>query len=113
MTPLPSSFDWFIEEEEAVQLSAALADYLCNRVTWRKCRDKVMSAYPVSKTSRRERFAEVMAGLRDYSAEELDGELLDLHETFSLLMGSRLNSTDSFLEDLRAKAKSLHDKNAY
>ena len=37
-------------------------------------------AYAVTKSARRERFAEVIAGIRDYTAEELDGELLDLYE---------------------------------
>ena len=32
-----------------------------------------MEAYPVT-DQRRDRFAEVMTGLREYSAEELDGE---------------------------------------
>ena len=40
---------------------------------------QVMAAYTVNKSSRRERFAEVIAGIRDYTAEELDGELLDLY----------------------------------
>ena len=53
----------------------------CNGKPWRQCRDEVLNAYKVDKSVRRERFAEVMAGLRDYSAEQLDGELLDLHET--------------------------------
>ena len=39
-----------------------------------------MEAYAVNKSARRERFAEVIAGIRDYTAEELDGELLDLYE---------------------------------
>ena len=38
---------------------------------------QVMEAYAVNKSARRERFAEVIAGIRDYTAEELDGELLD------------------------------------
>ena len=36
---------------------------------------QVMEAYAVNKSARRERFAEVIAGIRDYTAEELDGEL--------------------------------------
>ena len=31
LSPLPSCFDWFIEDSEAALLSAALADYLCSR----------------------------------------------------------------------------------
>ena len=104
LAPLPSSFDWFIEDHEAVILSAALSEYLCNGRSWRQCREQVMQAYPVRKETRRERFAEVMSGLRDYTAEELDGELLDLHETQRSLDGSCLQTADSFLEDLRKKA---------
>ena len=40
-----------------------------------------------SKSARRERFAEVIAGIRDYTAEELDGELLDLYEASKKLLG--------------------------
>tara|TARA_Y100001968_G_scaffold212345_1_gene195490 strand:- start:64594 stop:65265 length:672 start_codon:yes stop_codon:yes gene_type:complete len=101
LAPLPSSFDWFIEDHEAMDLSAALAEHLCNGKSWRQCREQVMEAYPVNKTSRRERFAEVMAGLRDYTAEELDGELLDLYATNRSLSGSVLQGADGFLEDLR------------
>ena len=35
LASLPSSFDWFIEEAEAPELSAALADYLCKGRSWR------------------------------------------------------------------------------
>tara|TARA_Y100001968_G_scaffold149790_1_gene137054 strand:- start:10903 stop:11610 length:708 start_codon:yes stop_codon:yes gene_type:complete len=104
LSPLPSAFDWFIEDHEAVILSAALSEYLCNGRSWRQCREQVMNAYPVRKENRRERFAEVMSGLRDYTAEELDGELLDLHETQCSLEGNCLKSADSFLEDLRKRA---------
>ncbi len=41
LASLPSSFDWFIEEEEAPILSAALADYLCKGRSWRMCREQV------------------------------------------------------------------------
>ncbi|KGG13701.1 MULTISPECIES: hypothetical protein [Prochlorococcus] len=109
LTPLPSSFDWFIEENEAVMLSAALADYLCNKRPWRQCRQKVMEAYPVQKTNRRERFAAVMAGLRDYTAEELDGELLDLYATHQKISNSDLQGADAFLEDLRIRADFLRE----
>ncbi len=103
LTPLPSFFDWFIEEEEAGMLSAALANYLCNRKPWRECREPVMAAYPVQKNERRERFAAVMAGLRDYTAEELDGELLDLFATHQKLFSSEIPSADIFLETLRSR----------
>ncbi len=102
--PLPTCFDWFIEENEAIGLSAALAEYFCNGRPWRQCREQVMSAYPVSKPFRRERFAEVMAGLRDYTVEELDGELLELYETYKALDGNVLNGADGFLKDLRVRA---------
>jgi len=105
LTPLPSCFDWFIEDEEASILSAALADYLCNGMSWRNCRDDVMAAYPISKEQRRERFAQVMSGLKDYSAEQLDGELLDLYATYVALGGSKSKDTQSFLRDLRLKAQ--------
>ena len=107
LSPLPTSFDWFIEDEEAAALSAALADYLCDGKTWRKCREKVLAAYPVTKPQRRERFAAVMAGLKDYSAEELDGELLDLYTTQLSLRGFSGKSTNSFLNDLRIHANFL------
>ncbi len=103
LNSLPSFFDWFIEEDEAGILSEALADYLCNNKPWRACRDKVMAAYPVQKSDRRERFAAVMAGLRDYSAEELDGELLDLFATHQKISSSDIQSADMFLKRLRSR----------
>ena len=109
LTPLPSSFDWFIEEQEAGDLSAALADYFCNNRSWRQCREKVMSAYPVQKSHRRDRFAAVMAGLRDYTAEELDGELLDLYATHQKIIDSDYRGADAFLEDLRSRAHFLRN----
>ncbi len=109
LKPLPSSFDWFIEEDEAGILSAALADYLCSQRSWRKCREEVMAAYPVQKLHRRERFAAVMAGLRDYTAEELDGELLDLFATHCTISSSEQHGADDFLEDLRSRALHLKD----
>jgi hypothetical protein len=60
-----------------------------------------MRAYPVGKTQRRERFASVMAGLRDYSAEELDGEFLDLHATYLSLDGQKGETPAAFLDELR------------
>ena len=113
LVPLPSSFDWFIEDHEAVILSAALSEYLCNGRSWRQCREVVMQAYPVRKETRRERFAAVMSGLRDYTAEELDGELLDLHETKRSLGGDCLQTADSFLEDLRKRALLLQAQESF
>ena len=110
LVPLPSCFDWFIEENEAVWLSAVLADYFCNGKSWRHCRDEVMGAYPITKTQRRERFAEVMAGLTDYSAEQLDGELLDLHITYLALGGKVDLGAKGFLEDLRLKVEELKNQ---
>ncbi len=107
LMPLPASFDWFIEDGEAISLSAALADRFCQGLPWRQCREQVMEAYPATKALRRERFAAVMAGLRDYSAEELDGELIDLYSTYKVLGGSAINGPDRFLEDLRSCASSL------
>ena len=66
-----------------------------------------MNAYPVSKPQRRERFAAVMAGLRDYSAEELDVELLDLFTTHKALSQKTDNRADAFLNYLRKQAKLL------
>jgi hypothetical protein len=62
-----------------------------------------MDAYPVGKAQRRERFAAVMAGLRDYSAEELDGEFLDLHATYLALEGENGETPAAFLEELRRR----------
>ena len=116
LEPLPTCFDWFIEADEASGLSAALADYFCNGKSWRNCRESVMSAYAVNKPLRRERFAEVMAGLRDYSAEELDGEFLDLYTTYLALKGKKKSDsigTNQFLLDLRDRSKSLKDRATY
>ena len=110
LASLPASFDWFIEEAEAPVLSAALADYLCKGRTWRMCREQVMTAYPVSKKQRRERFEAVMAGLKDYTAEELDGELLDLHTTSNQLNINQLQGADDFLENLRQRGLLLKDQ---
>ena len=111
LAPLPPGFDWRIDAHEGVALSAALADLLCSGQSWRQCRDQVMQAYPPSKTQRRERFAAVMAGLRDYSAEELDGELLDLHATYERLGGSSQRGAEGFLAQLRERAAAM-DANA-
>ena len=105
LASLPACFNWFIEEEEAMHLSAALADFFCEGMSWRNCGQKVLSAYPVQKDIRRVRFAEVMSGLRDYTAEELDGELLDLYATSINLGGKNLLGVDVFLQELRSRAK--------
>ncbi len=107
LAPLPPGFDWRIDAEEASALSAALADQLCAARSWRFCRDQVMAAYPVSKSQRRERFAAVMAGMRDYSSDELDGELLDLYATYQELGGSGRHGAEGFLAQLRSRAKQL------
>jgi hypothetical protein len=48
-----------------------------------------------------------MAGMRDYTAEELDGELLDLFATHQALGGAARLGAQGFLEQLRAHAKTL------
>ena len=70
---------------------------------------ELLVAYPAEKRQRRERFAEVMAGLRDYSAEELDAELNDLRLTLAALGAAKVDelSADQFLELLRQKARLL------
>ena len=85
----------------------ALADQLCAGRSWRFCRERVLAAYPAVKNQRRERFAAVMAGMRDYSAEELDGELLDLYATYQSLGGAPRAGAEGFLAELRARAKAL------
>ena len=85
LQPLPPGFDWRIGEAEAADLSGAMADLLSCGQPWRQCREAVMQAYPAEKKQRRERFAEVMAGLRDYGAAELDAELPDLLLTLEVL----------------------------
>ena len=71
-----------------------------------------MEAYPVSKNQRRERFAAVMSGMRDYNAEELDGELLDLFATHQALGGSGKNGAEGFLAQLRERARDIEDLDA-
>ena len=78
MRPLPTAFDLRVQEEESGTLSAALAQLFTAGESWRACRDQVLAAYPVEKRQRRERFAEVMTGLRDYTAAELELELPEL-----------------------------------
>jgi len=98
---LPSSFDWYIEDEEATALSDALSDHFCKNRPWRSCKISIMEAYPVIKSLRRDRFAEVIAGIRDYTAEELDGELLDLYETSKKLSYFDGGGPNAFLKELR------------
>jgi len=74
-----------------------------------------MNAYSVIKVSRRERFAEVIAGLKDYTAEELDGELLDLYEASRKLSLFVKGGPNSFLTELRnmvllKEGNTLHDE---
>ena len=98
---LPSSFDWYIEDEEASGLSDALSHHFCQNRPWRSCKLIVMEAYAVTKPLRRERFAEVLAGVKDYTAEELDGELLDLYETSKKLTYFNEGGPNAFLTELR------------
>ncbi len=101
LKPLPSSFDWYIEDEEASALSDALSDHFCQNKPWRSCKTQVMEAYTVNKSSRKERFAEVIAGIRDYTAEELDGELIDLYEASKKLSYFNGRGPNAFLAELR------------
>lgn len=105
----PAAFDLRIGETEAAALSAALAQVFTAGQPWRLCREQLLAAYPVSKRLRRERFAEVMAGQRDYSASELNAELPDLRSTLAVLgaAGDGELEADQFLELLRTKAKGL------
>jgi hypothetical protein len=66
-----------------------------------------MAAYPVEKRQRRDRFAAVMAGQGDYTAAELEAELLDLRRTLAVL-GAAVEEemgADRFLELLRRRAR--------
>ena len=60
-----------------------------------------MDAYSETKSLRRDRFAEVIAGIIDYTAEELDGELLDLYETSKKLSYCDGVGPNQFLKELR------------
>jgi hypothetical protein len=110
----PGAFDLRIAANEAGSLSAALAELFTAGRPWRQCRDALLEAYPAEKRQRRERFAEVMAGQRDYSAEELDSELPDLRRTLAALGAADEQelSADQFLELLRLKARQLSDLGA-
>jgi hypothetical protein len=105
----PPAFDLRIDEAEAPELSEALALLFTAGRPWRLCREQLLAAYPVSRRQRRERFAEVMAGQRDYSASELDGELHDLRSTLAALgvAGEAQLSSERFLELLRSRARRL------
>lgn len=107
LTPPPPGFDLRIAAGEAPALSAALAELLAAGQPWRRCREAVIEAYPVSRRQRRERFTAVMAGLRDYSAAELDEELSDLLTTHRTLMGpgQGLPGVDALLDRLRGMAE--------
>jgi hypothetical protein len=109
LRPLPAAFDLRIQVAEAAGLSAALAELFTAGRPWRLCREQLLAAYPAEKRQRRERFAEVMAGQRDYTAEELDAELTDLRRTLAALGATDEQelSADQFLELLRQKARLL------
>lgn len=108
----PAAFDLRIAETEAADLSAALAELFTAGRPWRLCREPVLAAYPAARRQRRERFAEVMAGQRDFSAAELDAELPDLRRTLAALgaAGEGELEPDQFLELLRQKAKAMREQ---
>ncbi len=108
----PAAYDLRIAEEEAVPLSAALAELFTAGRPWRLCREQVLAAYPAVKRQRRERFAEVMAGQCDYTAAELDAELPELRRTLATLgdAGDGELAGDQFLELLRQRAKQLEQQ---
>jgi hypothetical protein len=103
----PPAFDLRIDEAEAPALSGALAMLFTAGRPWRQCREQLLAAYPVGKRQRRQRFAEVMAGQSDYSADELDAELPDLRRTLAALgvAGEQELGPQRFLELLREKAR--------
>jgi hypothetical protein len=103
----PSAFDLRVDDTEAADLSAALALLFTAGRPWRLCREQLLAAYPVEKRQRRERFAAVMAGQGDYSAAELEAELLDLRRTLAVLgaAGEEDLGADRFLELLRRRAR--------
>ena len=55
-------------------------------------------------------FAAVMAGISDYTAEQLDGELMDLHATYISLGWKTSVGVDGFLEELRSRAALLEQQ---
>ena len=109
LRPPPVAFDLRIGDGEAPALSAALAQLLTAGRPWRLCREQLMAAYPAEKRQRRERFAEVMTGQRDYSAVELDSELPELRRTLARLGATAEGELepDQFLQLLRSQARLL------
>ena len=107
LRPPPPAFDLRIADAEAAELSAALALLFTGGQPWRLCRDAVLEAYPCAKRQRRERFAEVMAGLRDFTTTELEAELPDLLLTARSLgvAGMAALEADGLLEQLRQTAQ--------
>ena len=105
----PQAFDLRIDEREAASLSASLALLLTAGRPWRLCRDQLLAAYPAEKRQRRERFAAVMAGQVDYTAIELEAELVDLRRTLAALgaAGEEEISAERFLQLLRRRAGGL------
>ena len=105
----PTAFDLRINEAEAPALSAALALLFTAGRPWRQCRDQLLAAYPATKPQRRELFAAVMAGQRDYTAADLETELPDLRRTLAVLgaAGEEELGADQFLELLRARLRLL------
>ena len=63
----------------------------------------------MERRQRRERFAAVMAGQADYSAQELEAELADLRRTLAVLgvAGEEELSAERFLQLLRDRARQL------
>jgi hypothetical protein len=109
LTESEDAFALTIQEEEAAGLSEALAQLLTANRPWRQCRDQLLAAYPVAKRARRDRFAEVMAGQRDFTAAELAAELPDLRRTLAQLgvAGEEELGPERFLALLRQKAQIL------
>jgi acetyl-CoA acetyltransferase len=100
----PAPFDLRIADAEAADLSAALALLFTAGKPWRLCREALLAAYPASRRQRQERFAEVMAGLRDYAAAELEAELPDLVATArALAIGGQALEANGLLELLRSQ----------
>ena len=101
--------DWFFEvdETDGPQLWSRLETIVRDPAAASAKARAIMAG--VEKRQRRERFAEVMAGQRDFSAEELDAELNDLRLTLAALGATQEEelSADQFLELLRHKARLL------